>query len=598
MNEHRDYCSERAGERQGEDSAMRSGEPMGSDFRKSSMTRRLFLIVAALFAPLWAFGKSRAGIVLAAPGKPAMFARRVPADKESLGIRRTAVMLAPACALFTSLWFGHALSADTPVPERIRKAAVAGAFYPAEPERLRKDVSDSLKSAVAEKFTLSIRAIMAPHAGYMYCGQTLAAAYKQIEGPGFQYDTVVLVGACHGMATRAASVSSATTWETPLGPVVVDTALCRRFTEFNPRIEFDDRAHAREHSLEVQLPYLIAAAGGAAFKIVPLVTNSADPMDQELVAEAIAKLAGGPRVLVVVSTDLSHYPEASVAEKVDREMLKAVVSLNPETLMDTNRRIMDQRPAGLLVTMCGFEAVMCLERAAPRLGISEARLVSYTNSAMTGGDKAKVVGYGSVVFTGAGAEASSTDSVTPSFSAQSRRELLSLARAAVKASVAGEWVSFDRSDNPELQVCAGCFVTLKNKGELRGCVGRFTSDAPLWRTVREIGISAATMDDRFKSKPIKPAEVPELHVEVSVLSPLRKVADPLKEIRLGQDGVMIQDRGRSGTFLPQVAGETGWTLEKFLGHCSQDKAGLGWDGWKSPTAQVYSYSVTIIEEPK
>jgi AmmeMemoRadiSam system protein A len=182
------------------------------------------------------------------------------------------------------------------------------------------------------------------------------------------------------------------------------------------------------------------------------------------------------------------------------------------------------------------------------------------------------------------------------FSEMSRQELLSMARVAAKSAVEGSRVSYDPSNNAELQVKAGCFVTLKNKGNLRGCIGRFTSDAPLWKTVREMAVSSATMDYRFSSNPITVNELPELEIEISVLSPLSMTSRPLEDIKLGKHGILIKDKGRTGTFLPQVATETGWSLEEFLGHCSADKAGLGWEGWKAPTAAIYTYTATIIDE--
>ncbi len=182
------------------------------------------------------------------------------------------------------------------------------------------------------------------------------------------------------------------------------------------------------------------------------------------------------------------------------------------------------------------------------------------------------------------------------FTPESSQELLTLARAAVKSAVEGKSVAYDASNNAELQVKAGCFVTLKNKGALRGCVGRFAANEPLWRTVREVAISSARMDFRFADNPITAAEVPHLEIEISVLSPMRHISRPLEEIKLGRDGIVIMDRGRSGTFLPQVAVETGWNIEEFLGHCARDKAGLAWDGWKSPTARILGYTATIIRE--
>jgi AmmeMemoRadiSam system protein A len=182
------------------------------------------------------------------------------------------------------------------------------------------------------------------------------------------------------------------------------------------------------------------------------------------------------------------------------------------------------------------------------------------------------------------------------FGAESAKELLDLAAEAVAAAVSGAPAPKKVVENPELQVKAGCFVTLKNKGRLRGCIGCFSANTPLWKTVREMAHASAVRDDRFRFDPILPSEAAELEVEISVLSPMRQVSNPLKEIVLGRDGVVIEDGGRRGTFLPQVARETGWSLEEFLGHCARDKAGIGWDGWKRPTAKIYSYRVVIVQE--
>ena len=489
-------------------------------------------------------------------------------------------------------------SPAVPQYEKIRQAAVAGMFYPGDKETLLRTITDSLKSANKENFTQPVKAILSPHAGYQYCGVTLASAFKQIEGASFQFDTVILIGPSHRVATKAAAVSSADAWETPLGVVPVDTALTRELVTKDKRIEFDNRAHVLEHALEVQLPYLIVAAGGKPFKIVPILTNSSDPMDHEIVARALAAVAADPRTLIVISSDLSHYPPQATAEIVDKAILNAVKSLDAATIIEENRKLITAGHSGLSVTMCGLDAVLCAVKAASYLGISGARVVNYTNSAMSGGESGRVVGYGAMIFTGNEKHATAGHMTPPilTFGEQSQRELLSMARSAAKAALEGAWVSYDPSDNPELQVKAGCFVTFKNNGVLRGCIGRFTSDEPIWKTVRDMAVSSATRDYRFSANPISPAEVPELEIEISVLSPLRKVSSPLEEIKLGRDGVVVKDKGRSGTFLPQVATETGWSLEEFLGHCASDKAGLGWQGWKSPTAEIFTYTATIIEE--
>lgn len=481
---------------------------------------------------------------------------------------------------------------------KVRPAAVAGAFYPADKVALEEFVRKSLQEASREQFSLSIKAVLAPHAGYVYCGRTMAAAYKQIEGDAFVYDRVVLIGPSHRVKTKAAAVSSAEAWETPLGLIPVDKEAVRELVESSDRIELNDLAHAMEHSLETQLPYLVVAARGKPFKIVPVVTGSSDPLDQEIVARGLLKMAGDPRTLVVISSDLSHFPSAEVAEVSDRAILRAVASLSPDTLQSENVRLLKAAYPGLSCTMCGIDATLCFLRTRAALGVRAAKIVSYSHSGMAVGDDKRVVGYGAIVFESAPDNPPSRiqQPLALSFSDQARRELLSLARSAVNAAVNGEWVAFTPSNTAELQVKAGCFVTLKTNGKLRGCIGRFQSDQPLWKTAREVAIASATDDPRFADSPIKPQETSELEIEISVLSPMRRVTDPLEEIKLGRDGIVIEDQGRMGTFLPQVAIETGWSLEEFLGHCARDKAGLAWDGWKSPTAQIYAYTATIVRE--
>jgi len=493
-----------------------------------------------------------------------------------------------------ALGSAHAAASDS---LNVRKPAVAGVFYPAEPGELRRVVETSLAEAKKEEFSGAIKAILAPHAGYVFCRRGLAAAYKQIEGPAFKYDTVALIGPSHRLATKAAALSSAHAWETPLGPVQVATDLCRELARSMDRIEFDDRAHAGEHCLEAQLPYLITAAKGKPFKIVPMLISSPDPLDHQRAANALIAIAAKGRTLIVVSSDLSHYPDAPTAEKVDKAILDAVKSLNPSTLIQENQKLMQAGHKGLGCAMCGLDAALALARAAKGLGISEAAVVNYTHSGMVSGDNGRVVGYGAMIFTGTGLPTSgSRQEEEFSFSRESKRELVRMAREAATAAVRGDWVDFHPSDNPELQIKAGCFVTLKRKSELRGCVGRFSADDPLWKTVREMAIASATRDVRFSANPVKAEEMLDLDVEISVLSPMRRVSDPLREIKLGAHGIVIQGEGRSGAFLPQVAVETGWTLEQFLGHCSRDKAMLGWEGWKSPTAKIYTYTATVVRE--
>jgi hypothetical protein len=183
----------------------------------------------------------------------------------------------------------------------------------------------------------------------------------------------------------------------------------------------------------------------------------------------------------------------------------------------------------------------------------------------------------------------------PSFSLNTneRVALLSIARRAVDGFVRDGMIppidSAGLSD--ALTTPCGAFVTLTKDGMLRGCVGRFDPSDPLYRVVQQMAIASATQDTRFD--PVMPGELRDLEIEVSVLSPMKKV-NSIDEIHLGRHGIYLRKGARSGTFLPKVAAETGWTKEEFLGHCARDKAGIGWDGWKD--AEIYVYEALVFKE--
>ena len=180
---------------------------------------------------------------------------------------------------------------------------------------------------------------------------------------------------------------------------------------------------------------------------------------------------------------------------------------------------------------------------------------------------------------------------------EQKKTLLKVARDTVTAAVAGQKPQRPQTSDPAINAHCGCFVTLKNKDELRGCIGQFISDKPLIELVGDMAAAAATGDPRFLAEPITPKEVNRLDIEISVLSPLKKTTDPLS-LRLGTDGIYIKKGYASGCFLPQVATETGWNKEEFLSYCCSHKAGLKPDAWKDKNTEVYLFTADIIEEEK
>ncbi|MCC8190066.1 MAG: AmmeMemoRadiSam system protein A [Planctomycetes bacterium] len=171
-----------------------------------------------------------------------------------------------------------------------------------------------------------------------------------------------------------------------------------------------------------------------------------------------------------------------------------------------------------------------------------------------------------------------------------------IARTALAAAVTGRRVEPEDPGRPALRERCGCFVTLKLDGNLRGCLGCFTAETPLYQTVAEYTYLSAREDPRFAGARLTPEDLTGVAIDISVLSPLRPCPDP-EAIALGVDGIYVVSGGRTGCFLPQVATETGWTVEEFLGHCCRDKAGLDWDAWRRPDTTVMTFTADVFACP-
>ncbi len=209
------------------------------------------------------------------------------------------------------------------------------------------------------------------------------------------------------------------------------------------------------------------------------------------------------------------------------------------------------------------------------------------------GDRSRVVGYNAIAVTIDTAAA--VRDIEPPFSLTNgeKTELLEIARNTIRHYLETNEIMKidDKGFSGKMLTPLGAFVTLTSKGTLRGCIGQFTADIPLYRVVQEMAISAATRDTRFD--PVTMRELNQLDIEISVLTPMRKIKS-IDEIQLGRHGIYIRKGNRAGTFLPQVADQTGWNLEQFLGFCARDKAGIGYEGWKD--ADIYVYEAYVFKE--
>ncbi len=475
-----------------------------------------------------------------------------------------------------------------------REPVVAGSFYPAREKELNRQLDQLFEDASSMISTTlkpegRVRAIISPHAGYVFSGTVAASAVGYIPSD-TKYDNIFIIGSSHRVSFPGASVYTDGDYKTPLGTVRVNTELAKQLTRNSKVFSYFKAAHSDEHSLEVQIPFLQYHLGND-ITIVPIVLGTQNSKVCEDIANGLKPYFNGNN-LFVISSDFSHYPSFEDAIKIDNATVQGLFSGDPETFLRTLRKNSEMNVEGLATSMCGWTSglvLLHLAKAEPGL---EFKHILYQNSGHSNyGDKASVVGYHSIALI----DHDYTTKSVPDFSIshENQNKLLEIARESVRSYLLeNKTPVIDESKlSPALKEELGAFVTLTIDGELRGCIGRFMPSEPLYETVRLMALEAAFNDARFN--PLSKDELEKIKIEISVLSPLRKI-DDINKIVLGQHGVYIKQGIRSGTFLPQVANNRDWTITDFLGHISRDKAGLGWTGWKD--AEIYVYEAFVFEE--
>ena len=476
----------------------------------------------------------------------------------------------------------------------VRAPAVAGQFYPSDPAHLKLAVQQFLKDAL----TVSIenpKAIVVPHAGYIFAGQICADAYRQVMGRSF--NLIVILGTNHTVSNlNGFSVYSRGAFQTPLGLAPVDEGLAAALLAEDENCISNREAHVREHSVEVQVPFIQVLFPAA--KIVPIVVGTNDLKMCTHFGQALAKVLKGRQALIVISSDLSHYPPYDDAVRVDRKTLETVLKLDPKEFSAWTQSSFGNTP-NLVTYACGEAPILAGLVAAKAMGATRAALVSYANSGdVAVGDRSRVVGYGAVVLGTGKAPAAAKDpnhsasvpAATP-LQAGDKRALLKLARETIMRYLTTETVPLPRGFSSRLDVPQGAFVTLKKKGELRGCIGHIPPDFQLRETVADMAAQAAFNDPRFRSVELK--ELEDIEIEISALTPMKPIPSA-EEIKVGCDGVVIFKDGKSAVFLPQVAVEQKWGRIELLDNLCL-KAGLPVGCWKNG-AKLQVFQAEVFSE--
>jgi MEMO1 family protein len=480
--------------------------------------------------------------------------------------------------------FAQNISAD-------RNPAVAGSFYPADKETLMVNLKELFSDCVKTNSDLKVRALISPHAGYVFSGKIAASAFASIKNPEV-YKNIFIIGSSHVMAFPGASIYNTGDFITPLGKVKVNTEIANKLKE-NKVFDYPVTAHLREHSIEVQLPFIQYIFKNG-ISIIPIIIGTDNTSTISRIADAL-KPYFIPENLFVISSDFSHYPSYNNAVDVDRRTADAIISKKSDTFLRTLGNNDSQDIKNLATSMCGWTSGLTLLYLAEKDPNLVFKKICYNNSGDSRyGNKDEVVGYNAIIL-----EEKVKNIKSPSISDEVRftkeesQKLIAIARNSIKSLLyEKKALKIDPETLPAIfRRNLGAFVTLKLNGALRGCIGRFNPPDPLYEVVSQMAAASAFEDNRFG--PLSKEEFSKIEIEISVLSPLRRVGSE-KEIILGKHGIYIKKGFLSGTMLPQVATENRWTLEEFLGYTSRDKAGLGWNGWKD--AELYVYEAVILEE--
>lgn len=480
-----------------------------------------------------------------------------------------------AAALFLCVESAGAGSASN-----IRPPAVAGSFYPADPQELVR-IIDGFLARAAPTVSGEVVGLVAPHAGYIYSGSVAAWSYASLRGR--KFTRVVVIAPSHYQPFGFSSVYDGDAYTTPLGRVPVDRTFAAKLAQASPQLRLSDTGHGTapnqpEHALEVQLPFLQRVLGD--FQLVPVIMGDQSYDASRALGRALSKLSQGSATLIVASSDLSHYHPYAEAVALDRKTLNAVQEFD---FLSLSRNL--ERHAW---EACGGGPIVAAMIAAEGLGATQAALLKYANSGDTTNERGRVVGYGAVAFV-KGPSSGKTQAF--SLTQPDKNALLEIARNSVETAVTKQKLyecKVPRSDALTLE--RGAFVTLTRKGELRGCIGFVAPTEPLYLTVRDVAMMAAMRDTRFP--PVTSKELADLEYEISVLSPMRHVLD-VREIRVGRDGLLIRNGPQEGLLLPQVAAEQGWDLLTFLEEVCL-KAGLPKHAWQNPASDLFRFTALVF----
>ncbi len=460
-----------------------------------------------------------------------------------------------------------------------RPCAVSGSFYPENKEELSLEIKQVL--ANAKSFSKEdINAIIVPHAGYIYSAQTAAQAYKTLHK---KYKNIFLIGSSHHINSNTASIYNIGSYQTPLGLIKTNKEIISALMQNTKLFSYEKDAHTKEHTLEVQLPFLQTIYQDG-LQIVPIIIAT-QKLDTIIKISQALKPYFTDENLFIISTDLSHFPKFDDANNVDMRTLKAISTNNSQEFIDTLNENESLGLKNFHTSACGWSSILTLMQLTKDKNYKY-ELLEYKNSAhIKNGDKSRVVGYGAMRIY----------KDKPYLNTQEKSQLLEIAKLALDDAIRkNERIQInEKKVYPKLLEHLGAFVTLYKDGNLRGCIGSFEPNQSLYEVVIDMAISSAFNDTRFNKVTLE--ELSEIDIEISVLTPRRKI-NSLEEIELHKHGIYVKHGSKSGTYLPHVASQMQWNVKEFIHHCAIEKAGISPQNIND--IEIFTYETIIFGEKK
>lgn len=454
----------------------------------------------------------------------------------------------------------------------IRQPVAAGKFYPATNSELKSQMEELFNAVENKVVTDNISAIIVPDDKMLNAGQVTASAIAQLNR-NKQFARIFVIGTAYNESFKGISVDNKGDYRTSAGIVRVDNEVVHRLLYNNRAIKYARRVHKNEHSIEVQLPYLQYWLTNP-FKIVPMIIGSVTKEKLELLAEILTPYFT-PDNLFIISSDIAKF------ESNSNDIKKGITENSVDQLFEiVSPTATNDFKSAFVPT--GWNSVLGM------LSVTSDKENISVEQVKNTGDDSSLLGFHSYIIKN---ETETTD-VNINLSQEDMQFLLQLVRNTIEQKLEDNTTPAVNENelSENLKIKCGAFVTLTKDGELRGNMGKFTGNEPLYKVVQEMALASAFRDIRYI--PIGNNEMNEIDIEISVITPLKQIFSS-DEIKMGKHGIYMTKDGRSGSFLPQTARITGWSKEEFLGYCAEDIAGIGWEGWK--IADLYTFETFVFD---